>query len=254
MEDTCSIQRRMAMVPESSSAAATHDTAMLDRLDAMQRTAPFSVLDERGLRDLAAHLTVVRFPRGEVIYREGEPAGELFIVRRGQVKLTARHPSRPKGLIGIVGPSQVFGEPGIIDHGPRAMDAEAMEDCELLALPAAAFWDAVESYPVLARRVIELLGERLRRSDRVAQDLIFFDAPTRLARKLLDLAEDYGEAAGGPIRIRVRMTQGELAQMTGMSRPNVNRLLAEFEAKGWLDWNEGRPILLRPDLIVRHAG
>ena len=52
----------------------------------------------------------------------------------------------------------------------------------------------------------------------------------------------------------VRMTQSELAQMLGMSRPNVNRLLSEFESRGWLDWNEGRPVLLRPDLIVQSAG
>jgi hypothetical protein len=39
-----------------------------------------------------------------------------------------------------------------------------------------------------------------------------------------------------------------------MSRPNVNRLIADFESRGWLDWNEGRPILLRPEEILRLGG
>jgi CRP/FNR family transcriptional regulator, cyclic AMP receptor protein len=169
-------------------------------------------------------------------------------VGRGQVKLTRRHPSERTQLVAIAGPNQAFGEPGIIDHGPRAMDAVAMDQCELLAMPADVFWTAVQTHPALARRVIELLGERLRRSGREFQDLVFFDAPTRLARKLLDLAEDYGEPADGRITVTVRMTQGELAQMLGMSRPNVNRLL------GWIDWNEGRPVLLRPDLMIQAAG
>jgi CRP/FNR family cyclic AMP-dependent transcriptional regulator len=225
-----------------------------DRLNALRSTVPFSVLGDDQLRALAGGLATVRFQKGDVIYREGEPARELFIVRRGQVKLTVHSPSRQRGLIGIAGPNQVFGEPGIIDHGPRAMDAQAMEDCELLSMAASVFWDGVQRHPALARRVIELLGERLRRSGREVQDLIFFDAPTRLARKLLELAEDFGEPRDGGIRVTVRMTQGELAQMLGMSRPNVNRLLADFEARGWIDWNEGRPVLLRPDLIVRHAG
>lgn len=232
----------------------TEDTTLLDRLDALRATAPFSVLDDEALRLLAEHLTPVTFRRGEMIYREGEPATELFIVRRGQVKLTAHDPSSQRGLIGIAGPNQVFGEPGILDHGPRAMDAEAMEDCRLFAVGAEVFWSAVEDHPAFARRMIELLGERLRRSDRTTQDLIFFDASARLARKLIDLAQDYGEPSGQAIRITVRMTQGELAQMLGMSRPNVNRLLAQFESQGWIDWNEGRPILLRADLILRHAG
>jgi CRP/FNR family cyclic AMP-dependent transcriptional regulator len=220
----------------------------------LRRTAPFSVLADAELRRLAAHLRPVQVARGDVIYREGEPAGELFVVESGQVKLTVHAPTRRRRLIGLVGPNQVFGEPGILDHGPRAMDAEAMDDCCLLAMAADVFWDAVQANPPLAMRVIELLGERLRRANQTAQDLIFFDASTRLARKLLDLAEDYGEAHDDRITIAIRLTQGELAQMVGMSRPNVNRLLMDFEAQGWLDWNEGKPILVRPDLMVRHAG
>ena len=231
-----------------------NDTTLDQRVEVLRGTVPFSALGDEALLELAPHLDPVAFRRGEVIYREGEPAGQLFVIHRGQVKLTAHDPSRQKGLIGIAGPNHVFGEPGVLDHGPRAMDAEAMEDCELFGMAADVFWSAVEAYPELSRRVIELLGERLRRADRATQDLVFFDASTRVARKLLDLADDYGHEAGDTIRISVRMTQGELAQMLGMSRPNVNRLLAQFESKGWMDWNEGRPILLRPDLILRHAG
>jgi CRP-like cAMP-binding protein len=224
------------------------------RVEVLRVTQPFSVLDEASVRDLAAHVREVRFRKGEVIYREGEPADVLFVVARGQVKLTRRHSTERTQLVAIAGPNQAFGEPGIIDHGPRAMDAVAMEACELLAMPAEVFWDALQTQPALARRVIELLGERLRRSGREFQDLVFFDAPTRLARKLLDLAEDYGQSSDGVITVAVRMTQGELAQMVGMSRPNVNRLLAEFEAHGWIDWNQGRPVLLRPDLMIQAAG
>lgn len=230
------------------------DSSLEERIEALRATVPFSALEDEALRELGEHLVPVRFHRGDVIYREGEPAGELFIVHQGLVKLTVHDPSRRRGLIGIAGPKHVFGEPGILDHGPRAMDAQAMEDCELFGMAADVFWSTVERHPAFARRMIELLGERLRRSDRATQDLIFFDASARLARKLLDLAEDYGEAHGDGIEIAVRMTQGELAQMLGMSRPNVNRLLSEFERRGWVDWNEGRPILLRPDLIVRSAG
>src|SRR5213076_2451580 len=145
-----------------------------ERLDVLLSTVPFSSLDEPSLHPLAEHLTQVRFRRSEVIYREGEPARELFIVHRGQVKLTLHGPARRRQLLAIAGPNQVFGEPGIIDHGPRAMDAEAMDDCELFGMEAGVFWSAVEAHPALARRVIELLGERLRRADRKTEDLIFY--------------------------------------------------------------------------------
>ena len=49
------------------------------------------------------------------------------------------------------------------------------------------------------------------------------------------------------------MTQRDLAQMTGMARPNVNRLLAAFTTQGWIDWNDAMPIILRADLLIEHA-
>jgi CRP/FNR family transcriptional regulator len=224
-----------------------------DRSAILRATIPFSVLDEAHLDGVAQKVIPISHPKGEVIFREGEPAGQFFVVWTGQVKLTTYGPARRHRLVGIVGPNQIFGEPGIVDHGPRAMDAEAMEDCTLLGVGAETFWATVESSPPFARKVIELMGDRLRRADRAAQDLVFFDASTRLARKLVDLAEDHGEPVESGILIRARMTQKDLAQMTGMARPNVNRLLAAFTTQGWIDWNDGMPIILRADLLIEHA-
>jgi CRP/FNR family transcriptional regulator, cyclic AMP receptor protein len=222
------------------------------RREILRATPPFSALKGSELAELAASVEPHEHAKGEVIFRVGEPAEDFFVVRTGQVKLTSYGPARHR-LIGIVGPRQVFGEPGIVDHGPRAMDAEAMEDCMLLGVSAGDFWHAVDTSPAFARTVIELMGARLRRANRAAQDLVFFDASTRLARKLVDLTEDYGRPIKRGTIIRARITQRDLAHMTGMARPNVNRLLAAFTSEGWIDWNDGMPIILRLDLLVAHA-
>ena len=233
--------------------APTDAVELRGRREVLRATIPFSVLDDVHLGGVAQKVVPISHPKGEVIFREGEPAEQFFVVRTGQVKLTTYGPTRRHRLIGIVGPNQIFGEPGIVDHGPRAMDAEAMEDCTLLGVGAETFWATVESSPPFARTVIELMGDRLRRADRATQDLVFFDASTRLARKLVDLAEDHGEPVDSGILIRAKMTQRDLAQMTGMARPNVNRLLAAFTTQGWIDWNDGLPIILRADLLIEHA-
>jgi CRP/FNR family cyclic AMP-dependent transcriptional regulator len=84
---------------------------------------------------------------------------------------------------------------------------------------------------------------------------VFFDAPTRLARRLLSLAEEHGEQVGEgqEIRITVRVTQEEMAQMIGVSRESANRLIASFAGRGWIEWNEGHPLLLRPEALMRRA-
>jgi CRP-like cAMP-binding protein len=77
---------------------------------------------------------------------------------------------------------------------------------------------------------------------------VFYDATARLARTLLDLAERQGKPLAEGVQIDARITQQELAQMTGMSRASVNKLLASLISRGWIEWNEGKPIVRRPDL------
>jgi CRP-like cAMP-binding protein len=135
------------------------------------------------------------------------------------------------------------------------MDARAMEESLVYALDSLVFWTLLESRPALARRLLELMARRLRRSDQNSQDLIFFDAPTRLARRLLELAEEHGEQVGSTqqVRITVRVTQEEIAQLVGVTRSSANRLVSSFAGRGWIDWNDGNPIILHPEALLRRA-
>lgn len=173
----------------------------------------------------------------------------------GRVKLYLSSPRGSELLVAVVGRGHIFGELAVIDRGPRAMSARAMEDVVVFVLSADAFWTLLETRPALARRLLELMARRLRRADQTRQDLVFFDAQTRLARQLLDLAEEHGEPTGdgGQVRITVRVTQEEMAQMIGVTRESANRLVASFAEQGWIDWADGRPVLLRPESLLRRS-
>jgi CRP-like cAMP-binding protein len=232
-------------------AGASHD-ACVDLLD---KAPLFGVLQRDDLHELAHKFYPVRFRKRETIFREGEPAERLFIVGEGRVKLTVSSSRGGELLVAMVGRGELFGELAVIDKGPRAMSARAMEDVVVFGLGADVFWSLIESRPPLAHRLLELMARRLRRADQTAQDLVFDDAETRLARKLLHLAETHGRPTGhvDEVRIAARVTQEELAQMIGVSRSRANRLIQSFVGQGWLDWNDGHPILLRPEALLRRA-
>ena len=198
----------------------------------------------------------MRYGRGEVIFREGEPAERLFLIDSGRVKLSISSATGQELMIAVLGRGQIFGELEVIDHGTRAMDARAMEVAELYAFPSDVFCTMLENRPALARRLLELMACRLRRADQNSQDLVFFDAPTRLARRLIQLAEEHGEPVGADeesVKITVRVTQEELAQMIGVTRESANRLVASFAGRGWIEWNDGYPLILQPEALVRRA-
>lgn len=225
-----------------------------ERVRLLEQAPLFSVLRGEDMRDLAGKFHLVRYRRGEVIFREGEPAERLFLIDEGKVKLTIASPTGQELLIAVLGRGQIFGELAVVDRSTREMDARAMQDCKLFSLASDVFWSMIEGRPALARRLLELMARRLRRADQASQDLVFFDAPTRLARKLLELAEEHGEANGdGRIMVQTRVTQEEMAQMVGVSRESANRLIASFAGRGWIEWNDGRPVILRPESLMRRA-
>lgn len=231
------------------------DQVLGERVELLEQAPLFSVLDATDLRLLAGKFHPVRYRRGEMVFREGEPADRLFLIQSGRVKLSIASPDGQELLIAVLGRGQIFGELAVIDRGPRAMNARAMENAEVFALDSDVFWTTLENRPTLARRLLELMARRLRRADQTSQDLVFFDAPTRLARRLLELAEEHGEPVGNgdTIRITVRVTQEEISQMIGSSRGSANRLIASFAGRGWIDWNDGRPVILRPEALMRRA-
>lgn len=229
---------------------------LIERIELLEQAPLFSVLHPTDVRVLASRFHPVRFGRGEGIFREGELAERLFLIDSGRVKLSISSIAGQELLIGVLGRGQIFGELEVIDRGARAMDARAMEDTRVYALDSDVFWTMLENRPALARRLLELMARRLRRADQTSQDLVFFDAPTRLARRLLQLAEEHGEAVGDgqqPIKLSMRVTQEELAQMIGVTRESANRLVASFAGRGWISWNDGYPIILMPEALVRRA-
>ncbi|TMK84562.1 MAG: Crp/Fnr family transcriptional regulator [Actinobacteria bacterium] len=232
------------------------EQTLIERVELLEQAPLFSVLHPTDLRILASRFHLVRYGRGEVIFREGEPAERLFLIDSGRVKLSISSATGQELMIAVLGRGQIFGELEVIDHGTRAMDARAMEVAELYAFPSDVFWTMLENRPALARRLLELMARRLRRADQNSQDLVFFDAPTRLARRLIQLAEEHGEPVGADeesVKITVRVTQEELAQMIGVTRESANRLVASFAGRGWIEWNDGYPLILQPEALVRRA-
>ncbi len=241
--------------PASPIARLREEQLLSDRMALLEQAPLFAVLAPPDLRVLASKFHPVRYRRGEVIFREGETPERIFLIGDGRVKLTTASPAGQELLIGVLGKGQIFGELEVIDHGPRAMGARAMQDAEVYAFGADVFWTMLENRPALARRLLELMARRLRRADQTSQDLVFFDAPTRLARRLLQLAEEHGEHEGDgeTVRITVKVTQEEVAQMIGVTRASANRLISSFSGRGWIDWNDGHPLLLLPEALMRRA-
>ena len=186
-----------------------------------------SVLPEAALHRLDRVAASRNLRRGETIFRQGDEAAELFVVRTGQVAIANSAPDGRESLLARLEPGSIFGELPLFDGHPRSADARALEPTQLSVLPYDEIRKVIDEEPGLLWALLGLLAQRLRAADEALADAAFLDVAGRTAKRLLDMAGDSEEFSIG-------VTQEELASMVGASRERVNRALAGFARLGWI--------------------
>jgi CRP/FNR family transcriptional regulator, cyclic AMP receptor protein len=207
----------------------------LERRELIAGVPLFKSLSESDRESLAGSFVRHSFDRGQMIFRQGDPGGHLYLVETGRIKITTLAADGREAFVAIIGPGQVFGELSLFESQQRSADARAMEPTTAHALAHDDFRPYVAAHPEVAWELLKVLVQMVRRQDQAIQDMVFLDVGGRVARRLLDLAAQHGEAAGnGAVRIDVPITQEELAQMVGASRESVNKALGSFMDRGWV--------------------
>ncbi len=189
----------------------------------------FNGLDRVELERFAEVTREKSYPKGSVILFEDDPGDSLFVVRDGRVKVVLIGEDGREVILGVLGVGEYFGELSLIDDRPRSAHVIAMEDSNLLVLRREDFRKRVESSPSVAWSLLTELSRRLRRADDKIGGLVLLDVPGRIARLLLDLAEESGTNA-----IEKTLTHQTIAQMIGASRETVSRAMKDFQDAGWI--------------------
>jgi CRP/FNR family transcriptional regulator, cyclic AMP receptor protein len=189
----------------------------------------FSGLDKSEMQRFAELTREKFYPRGSVILFENDPGDSLFVVRQGRVKVVLIGEDGREVILGVLGVGDHFGELSLIDDRPRSAHVIAMEDSHLLVLRRDDFRKRVELSSAVAWSLLTELSRRLRRADEKIGGLVLLDVPGRIARLLLDLAEE-----GGANTIDKPLTHQTIAQMIGASRETVSRAMKDFQDAGWI--------------------
>ena len=198
----------------------------------LETTQLLGALPPEALESLRAASTVRDVARNEVLFREDDPASELFGIVTGRVAILTRSPDGRESLVAVLDEGSLFGELGLFDDGPRSADARALEETSLIVLGYEAVRAAIDAHPTLLWVIVRLLARRLRNTDESLADAVFLDVPGRTAKRLLELS-------AGEDEFRLRMTQEDLAGLVGASRERVNKALSLFTRLGWIEV-EGR--------------
>ncbi len=204
----------------------------------------FDAVDIDAMDACIACLRQRRFRRDETVFHQGDPGDALHVIASGRVKIMLPAPDAGEpAILAALGPGDFFGELALLDGEPHSASVVALEPTETLMLGRADFERLFESQPGLRRALVGSLARELRQLTGHVEALHFLDLRERLALCLGELAGSPEEI--GEVRIDWPYTQSELAGMVGGSRESVNRLLADFVAKGLIRFE--RDSLVVPD-------
>lgn len=213
----------------------------------LDTTELFAALPPDVLDDLSAKTRVRSLRRNELLFVQGDPSSELFVVLDGRIAVATRSTDGRESTVAVLDGGGLFGELGLFDEGRRSADARALTDVRLLALDYEPVRAVLNERPELLWVVVRLLAHRLRATDEALADAQFLDVPARTAKRLL-------EAAGDADEFRLAMTQEELAGLVGASRERVNKALALFVRLGWVEpKGRGRYKLLDREALEQRA-
>jgi CRP/FNR family transcriptional regulator len=226
----------------------------VDHADDVLRRAPlFEALEDDSAAALEAGVTIVELARADRVFEEGASGNQLYVVLDGKIKLTRAAADGRENLLSVLGPGEMFGELSLFDPRPRTASAIAVTDSRLGALAHDDLRSWLTGRPDVALHLLQALAQRLRRANDVMADLVFTDVPGRVAKALLDLADRFGEVREDGLQVNHDLTQEELAQLVGASRETVNKALADFAARGWLQISARSVLILDTERLRKRA-
>ncbi len=187
------------------------------------------------------------------IYNCGDPANELFFIKKGRVKIENDLGNGRAIIKNVFMKGELFGEASLLGQAYRIDFATAMEKTELYLFSPEALSRQMQNSHHLTTSIIKLLGKRLIATEQKVESFVFKNSRTRVIDFLMDLVHKRGQRIGYEILVRQFFTHQEIANITATSRQTVTTVLNELRDKKLLTCNKKRLLIRDIDLLRAEA-
>ncbi|MBN1453406.1 MAG: Crp/Fnr family transcriptional regulator [Anaerolineales bacterium] len=205
----------------------------------------FDGLDESLLKQVAEHMQLREYERGEALFWEGDPCSGLHIIEQGFVKLYRLSPQGRQYIVRVLQEGDTCNEVPTFDSGANPVNVEALEPTRVWVIQPDILRELLKVHPEFAQKVIDNLARNLRGLVRMVSEMAFYQVTHRLARLLSEQSPD--ELSGTP------WTQEQLAARLGTVREVVARSLKELERSGAIHMDKRRIAISDPNVLAQWA-
>ena len=181
------------------------------------------------------------FAKGEVVFHEGDPADAMHLLVSGRLVVQVATPDGERASLNVLGPGDHVGELALLPHGGRrSASVIALEPATTRVLTEQAFRDLCTRHPAVQGLLVDLLAERVKELSSRLLETMYLPLDRRLYRTLLQLGQAYAEPGQAPA---VPLTQEQLADLVGGTRPTVNQVLQRLADERIIELGRGRVVI-----------
>lgn len=206
---------------------------------------PFRRLAPTERQRLAAVSREKRYVKGETIFRAGEPADAVCIVKEGRVHLMKFLESGQASTTCVMSPGETFCCLPALDRKPYPVDAVAAVDSVVVRVPTSAFHELLERNPAFLQDSLCLFCDRLRQVEHKSC-MIYDSVEQRLAQALLSLSKKFGST--------IPLTKQELSELANTTVETTIRVLSQLKKRGVIKSSRGSTTIAKPAELQKLAG
>jgi CRP/FNR family transcriptional regulator, cyclic AMP receptor protein len=211
------------------------------------------VLTESEAEDLRSIGRPRSYGAGVTLFHHGDDLGPVIVLLGGRVKVAAPSSAGREVIVAVRGPGDLLGEMSAIDGEPRSATVTTLEPVDALLVAGSTFAAFLERRPRVALVILRTVAERLRYADAQQADFATHDVVGRVAHRLVELCERFGEPGEGRIEVEIPLSQEELAAWTGASRVAVSKSLQLLRSLRILETGRRHVTVLDLDALRRRA-
>jgi CRP/FNR family transcriptional regulator, cyclic AMP receptor protein len=207
-------------------------------------------MPQSALRDLNAIRQNAFYPRGVVLYSEGETPRGIYIICSGQIRLTAGAQNGQEVILRVAERGEILGLSNAFSREPHRVRAETLSACQIGFIARLPFLQFIRAHPDASMRIAEHLSMELHQAwEQVQLVTLASSSNAKLVRFLLAWAATHGQDFAEGASLALFMTHEEIAQSIGVSRETVSRALAELRQENLIRFTRGHILLLDPEKL-----
>jgi len=218
----------------------TVETKFEERIKTLRGNQYFDELPDNLLKEISEHMNLREYPRGDVLFWEGDPANGMYIMEHGSAKIFRTSPQGRQYIVRILQEHDTFAEVPAFDGGMHPVNVEALETCRVWEIDGEMLRELVNLHPAFAQKIIRNYSQMLRGMVRMVSEMAFYQVTHRLARLIENMPQD---------KSAPHWTQEQLAAQLGTVREVVARSLKELERSGAIKMEDRRILIADKEIF-----